>query len=92
MRRTDSTNLLGRLDASLPAYTITTQFDNVTTGCFTHPYEERSLSVREGARLQTFPDTYRFVGTLTSRFRQIGNAVPPPLGYAVARSVADALA
>ena len=59
MRRTDSTNLLGRLDASLPAYTITTQFNNVTTGCFTHPVEDRALSVREGARVQTFPDTLR---------------------------------
>lgn len=88
MRRTDSTNLLGRLDAALPAYTITTQFNNVTTGCFTHPFEERSLSVREGARLQTFPDVYRFVGSLNSRCRQIGNAVPPLLASVLAHSVA----
>lgn len=84
MRRTDSTNLLGRLDPNLPAYTITTQFDNVTTGCFTHPYENRPLSVREGARLQTFPDTYKFVGSLRSRYKQIGNAVPPLLASVLA--------
>jgi DNA (cytosine-5)-methyltransferase 1 len=89
MRRTDSTNLLGRLDASLPAYTITTQFNNVTTGCFTHPVEDRSLSVREGARIQTFPDTYQFVGSLTSRCRQIGNAVPPLLAQVLAHAIAE---
>jgi len=88
MRRTDSTNLLGRLDASLPAYTITTQFNNVTTGCFTHPIEDRALSVREGARLQTFPDTYEFVGSLNSRCRQIGNAVPPLLAHVLAHAIA----
>ena len=89
MRRTDGTNLLGRLDPDLPSYTITTQFNNVTTGCFTHPDEERSLSVREGARLQTFPDTYRFVGSLNSRCRQIGNAVPPLLASVLAHEIAD---
>lgn len=88
MRRTDSTNLLGRLSASLPAYTITTQFNNVTTGCVTHPVEDRALSVREGARIQTFPDSYEFVGSLTSRCRQIGNAVPPLLAQVLAHSIA----
>lgn len=91
MRRTDSTNLLGRLDANLPAYTITTQFNNVTTGCFTHPIEDRSLSVREGARIQTFPDTYAFVGSLHSRARQIGNAVPPLLAHVLAHALAKQL-
>ncbi|QLJ04938.1 DNA (cytosine-5-)-methyltransferase [Streptomyces sp. NEAU-sy36] len=91
MRRTDSTNLLGRLDPKLPSYTITTQFSNVTTGCNTHPYEERPLSVREGARLQTFPDTYRFVGNLTSKCRQIGNAVPVQLAAVLASAIASSV-
>lgn len=91
MRRTDSTNLLGRLDWALPSYTVTTQFNNVTTGCVTHPVEHRTLSVREGARLQTFPDTYRFVGSLQSRCRQIGNAVPPLLAHVLAYELAQHL-
>ena len=89
MRRSDSSNLLGRLDPALPAYTITTQFTNVTVGCFIHPFEDRALSVREAARLQTFPDRYRFVGTVSSRAKQIGNAVPPMLSRVLASSIAD---
>jgi DNA (cytosine-5)-methyltransferase 1 len=91
MRRTDSTNLLGRLDPDRPAYTITTQFNNVTAGCFTHPREDRALSVREGARLQSFTDSFYFEGTLSSRCRQIGNAVPPLLAQHLACALAEAL-
>lgn len=88
MRRTDGTNLLGRLDPSLPAYTITTQFQNVTTGCFTHPFEDRPLSMREAARIQSFPDRYQFSGSLSSRCRQVGNAVPPLLARVLAEEIA----
>jgi DNA (cytosine-5)-methyltransferase 1 len=91
MRRTDSTNLIGRLDPDRPAYTITTQFINVTAGCFTHPTEDRALSVREGARLQSFPDSFEFTGTLSSRCRQIGNAVPPVLAQHLACALATAI-
>ncbi|MHB1846729.1 MAG: DNA (cytosine-5-)-methyltransferase [Deltaproteobacteria bacterium] len=91
MRRTDSTNLLGRLDPDRPSYTITTQFNNVTAGCFTHPHEDRALSVREGARLQSFPDSFEFTGTLSSRCRQIGNAVPPLLAQHLACALVGAL-
>jgi DNA (cytosine-5)-methyltransferase 1 len=89
MRRTDSTNLFGRLDPARPAYTINTQYMNVTTGCYTHPFEDRALSVREGARLQTFPDRYQFVGSITSRARQIGNAVPPLMGAVLGVAIAQ---
>ncbi len=91
MRRTDSTNLFGRLDLERPSYTITTQFNNVTAGCFTHPVEDRALSVREGARLQSFPDRFEFTGTVSSRCRQIGNAVPPLLAQHLAYALAKAL-
>jgi DNA (cytosine-5)-methyltransferase 1 len=87
IRRTDSTTLFGRLESAFPAYTITTQFNNVTTGCYTHPLQHRALSAREGARIQTFPDRYRFVGSLESKCRQIGNAVPPLLAEVVAHAV-----
>lgn len=91
MRRSDSTNLLGRLDPNRPAYTITTQFNNVTAGCFIHPYEDRPLSVREGARLQSFPDRYEFIGAATSRCRQIGNAVPPRIAQFLACAIAESV-
>jgi DNA mismatch endonuclease Vsr len=91
MRRTDSTNLLARLAPDLPAYTVTTQFNNVTAGCFTHPYEDRSLSVREAARLQTFRDSYEFNGAVASKCRQIGNAVPPLLAHVLASAIAEAI-
>lgn len=63
-----------------PAPTITTRFNSFSNGRFGHPDEDRAISIREGARLQTFPDTYVFRGSrLGSLARQIGNAVPPEL-------------
>ena len=52
----------------------------------------RTLTIREAARLQSFPDWFRFIGSRRSAFRQIGNAVPPLLALAVARSVQECLA
>lgn len=54
---------------------------------YIHPAEHRTLSVREAARIQTFPDSFRFAGTRSDAFRQIGNAVPPLLGKAVATGI-----
>lgn len=87
MRRTDGTNLYGRMTWDRPAYTITTQFQNITTGCFIHPDETRPLSVREGARSQSFSDDFEFRGALSSKVSQIGNAVPPLLARALARQL-----
>lgn len=58
---------------------------------YIHPDQPRTLSMREAARIQTFPDTFRFCGYPSVQLRQIGNAVPPALGEAVAKSLLRAL-
>ena len=58
---------------------------------YIHPDQHRTLSIREAARVQTFPDRFRFAGTQTHRYRQIGNAVPVRLAEAVGRSVRETL-
>jgi DNA (cytosine-5)-methyltransferase 1 len=58
---------------------------------YIHPEQNRTITVREAARLQTFPDWYRFAGPPSAAFRQIGNAVPPALGHAIGRGLTPAL-
>lgn len=68
----------GRMSWDKPAPTITTKFFSISNGRFAHPEENRAISLREGATLQTFPKTYKFVGnSISSIARMIGNAVPP---------------
>lgn len=69
----------GRLAWNLPSGTITARFDSFTRGRFGHPVEDRSITLREGARLQGFPDDFVFLGNREEGARMIGNAVPPPL-------------
>ncbi|MPN10874.1 hypothetical protein SDC9_158171 [bioreactor metagenome] len=54
-----------------------------------HPKEDRAISIREVARLQSFPDTFVFEGTKDSQYQQIGNAVPPLLGRAIAEKLLE---
>jgi len=69
------------------AVTITTRFDTPSSGEFTHPYLDRAITVREAARIQSFPDDFVFYGTKTSQMKQVGNAVPPRLAYAIANAI-----
>lgn len=76
-----------RMDKDGISKTITTRFDTPSSGAFTHPYLNRAITVREAARLQTFPDSFVFKGTKTSQMKQVGNAVPPMLGRAIAQAI-----
>ena len=75
----------GRLSWDEPAPTITTRFDTPAGGRFIHPVENRTLTPREAARIQSFPDDFIFQGNRTTICRQIGNAVPPKISYFLAR-------
>lgn len=77
----------GRLSWDEPSQTITTRFDTPSGGRFIHPTENRTLTPREAARLQSFPDNYIFKGNKSSICRQIGNAVPPKISFFLARVV-----
>ena len=70
------------------ATTITTRFDTPSSGRFTHPILNRCVTVREAARLQTFPDDFVFYGTKTVQMKEVGNAVPPFLAREIARTIA----
>ncbi|HET7459908.1 MAG TPA: DNA cytosine methyltransferase [Longimicrobium sp.] len=87
VRLTDHSTTYARVRWDYPSYTITALFGNVTAGAFTHPSQHRALSVREGARLHGYFDSYRFLGPLSKQYRQIGNSVPPILAEAIARAV-----
>ncbi len=80
-------DVYGRLTWDQPSGTITAMFDNFTRGRFAHPSEDRNITNREGARLQSFPDWYVFSGPKKDVARQIGNAVPPLLAQALGTRV-----
>ena len=80
------TGMARRLSWEEPSLTLTcAPAQKQTERC--HPEETRPLTVREYARIQTFPDNWQFMGSMSSQYKQIGNAVPVNLGYAVARSL-----
>lgn len=84
-------DVFGRLDWFSQARTLTAGFDSFTRGEYAHPFEHRSITSREAARIQGFPDWFQFYGNRADVRRQIGNAVPPPLAYAVAKAVKAAI-
>ncbi len=87
------TDVFGRMWWDRPAPTIRTEFYKPEKGRYLHPTEDRPITLREGARLQSFPDEFAFPTDMTMNqvARQIGNAVPPLLARAVGTALASAL-
>lgn len=89
-------SVYGRMGWDGLSPTITTQFTGYGTGRFGHPVQNRALTLREGALLQSFPENYSFVSNnddicLKSIARHIGNAVPPRLGEIIGESIINSL-
>ncbi|MCT1774481.1 DNA cytosine methyltransferase [Brachybacterium sp. p3-SID957] len=89
---TGSGDVMGRLRWEQPSVTIRTEFNKPEKGRYLHPVHDRALSPHEGARIQGFPDYYQFVGPITQIVKQIGNAVPIPLGKRIGEHLAPFLA
>lgn len=83
-------DVYGRLSWEKPAPTITTRFIYTSTGRYSHPEQDRGLSLREGATLQSFPKNYNFYSTNKGAIAtMIGNAVPPKLAEAIGQSLLE---
>ena len=78
-----------RLDGNEPSVTLTVNFVHPASNRCIHPYQDRALTPREGARLQGFPDTFGFHGSRSQIVKQIGNAVPPLLGKVIAEAILE---
>ena len=85
-KRSDHTKRYGRLSWTGMASTILTKCDP-HWGAYFHPDQNRTVTVREAARLQSFPDFFQFKGSRTEQYVQVGNAVPPLLGRAIAQRI-----
>jgi DNA (cytosine-5)-methyltransferase 1 len=86
-------NTYCRLRSDLPAPAVTSSAGRISSGRNAHPFDDRALTPREAARLQTFPDSYQWRGPgRWSIYEQIGNAVPPTLAEALARQLMIILA
>jgi DNA (cytosine-5)-methyltransferase 1 len=86
-KKSGGTDLFGRLWWDRPAFTIRTEFFKPEKGRYLHPSQHRPITHREAARLQSFPDSFRFCGTKVEIGKQIGNAVPPLLAARIADCV-----
>lgn len=83
-------DVYGRMYWHKPSPTITTKFLSISNGRFGHPEQDRGISIREGAALQSFPADYRFeTDSITTAARLIGNAVPPEYGRRLGRTILE---
>lgn len=89
-RRSDHTRRYGRVDPDGLSGTVLTKCDP-HWGSFFHYEQDRALTVREAARIQSFPDGYRFYGSRVSQYAQVGNAVPPLLARTLAEHIRNTL-
>ncbi len=87
----DKLGRIDRLDPTKPSKTVIAGGTKGGGRSHLHPYHPRTLSVRECARLQTFPDNYVFTGSVARQFTQVGNAVPPLLAYKLALALKESL-
>jgi DNA (cytosine-5)-methyltransferase 1 len=85
-------DVFGRMTWDEPSPTITTGCCNPTKGRFLHPQQNRAITPREAARLQTFPDDFVFSGGPISNARQIGNAFPPLYAEKLGKKIMTAIA
>lgn len=90
-KKTGSTDVFGRMIWDEPAPTIRTEFFKPEKGRYLHPQAHRPITIREAARLQTFPDDFQFVGSNVQVAKQIGNAVPVDLAERIAIQVRSIL-
>lgn len=84
-------NVYGRLEWDKPSGTVVAGIRKITCGRFVHPENHRLLTVRECARLQGFPDDYKFDGSMTEEYTLVGNAVPPKFGEVLGKAIIELL-
>lgn len=80
-------NIYGRMHWEKPSGTIVAGIDKITCGRYVHPEEDRLITPRECARIQSFPDWFKFKGSNVTQYYLIGNAVPPKLSQVLAKSI-----
>lgn len=90
-KKTGSTDVFGRLEWDKPALTIRTEFFKPEKGRYLHPQEHRPITIREAARIQTFPDDYIIKGSNVQAAKQVGNAVPAELARNIGGSLLELL-
>jgi DNA (cytosine-5)-methyltransferase 1 len=89
--RKDHTRRYRRMTWEGVPRSIITRFRDPKSGEYTHPEQHRTISIREAARIQSFPDWFRFTGSLSDQYDQVGNAVPPLMGRAIGAEILRAL-